>query len=216
MQAVKLEGMLRTDMSRGALTTERSKKNVPCVLYGGETVVHFYVSQKALKPLVYTPDFKKAEVTVSGQVHECIIQALQFDPINDAVTHVDFLQLTEGKTVIVNLPVKFVGVAKGVRAGGKLIPLLSKLKVKSTPAAFRTSLDINVEELELGKHIRVRDVNFEGMEIITAPNNPIVSTFVPRQMKQEEAAAAKPAAGAAAPAAAGAAAPAAAKPAAKK
>ena len=52
------------------------------------------------------------------------------------------------------------------------------------------------------------------MEIITAKNNPIVSAFVPRQLKQEEAAA-KPAAGAA-PAAAATPAAAAAKPAAKK
>ena len=202
MEAVKIEGMSRTDMSRKAITAERSKGNVPCVLYGGEQVIHFYVSAKALKPMVYTPDFKRAEVTVNGKSFQCFIQDIQFDPIKDNVKHVDFLELTEGKKVILDLPVKFVGTSKGVRAGGKLIPRLRKLKVKSLPSALRSNLEINVEELELGKNIRVKDVSFEGMEILTAPNNPIVSAFVTRQLKQAEEAAKPGAKAAAAPAAA--------------
>jgi large subunit ribosomal protein L25 len=203
MEAVKLEGMSRTDMSRKAITAERAKGNVPCVLYGGEQNVHFYVSAKALKTMVYTPDFKTAEVTVNGKSFVCFIQDVQFDPIKDNVTHVDFLELTEGKKVVVELPVKFVGTSKGVRAGGKLIPRLRKLKVKSLPSALRSNLEINVEELELGKNIRVKDVKFEGMDIITAANNPIVSAFITRQLKQaEEAAKSATPAKAAAPAAA--------------
>ncbi|MFM2224532.1 MAG: hypothetical protein RJA07_734 [Bacteroidota bacterium] len=202
MEAVKIEGMNRTDMSRSAITAERSKGNVPCVLYGGEQVVHFYVSAKALKPMVYTPDFKKAEVTVNGKSYLCIIQDLQFDPIKDNVKHVDFLELVEGKKIVVDIPVKFVGTSPGVKAGGKLLTRLRKLRVKSLPSALRTNLEISVETLELGKNIRVKDVSFEGMDIITASNNPIVSAFVPRQLKQEEAAAKPAAAAAAKPAAA--------------
>ena len=204
MEAVKLEGILRTDKSRQALREAREKGLIACVMYGGEKETHFFV---------YTPDFKKAEIALDGKTHLAIVQDLQFSPVEDKLVHIDFLELIGDKKVTVDLPVKFVGVSKGVRAGGKLLPRLRKLTVKSAPNALRATLDINVEELELGKHIRVRDVAFEGMEIITAKNNPIVSAFVPRQLKQEEAAA-KPAAGAAPAAAAPAAA--AAKPAAKK
>jgi large subunit ribosomal protein L25 len=206
MEAVKLDGTLRTDMSRQALRTAREKGSVACVMYGGESEVHFFVTSKSLKSLIYTPDFKKAEIAINGKTYTAIVQDTQFSPVEDKLVHIDFLELVGDKKVTVDLPVKFIGVAKGVRAGGKLLPRLRKLTVKSSPSSLRTSLDINVEELELGKHIRVRDVAFEGMEIITAKNNPIVSTFVPRQMKQEEATA-KPAAGAkaAAPAAAAAA-----------
>ena len=213
MEAVKLEGILRTDKSRQALREAREKGLIACVMYGGEKETHFFVSAKSVKPLVYTPDFKKAEIALDGKTHLAIVQDLQFSPVEDKLVHIDFLELIGDKKVTVDLPVKFVGVSKGVRAGGKLLPRLRKLTVKSAPNALRATLDINVEELELGKHIRVRDVAFEGMEIITAKNNPIVSAFVPRQLKQEEAAA-KPAAGAAPAAAAPAAA--ASKPAAKK
>jgi large subunit ribosomal protein L25 len=211
MDAIKIEAHLRTDLSKQATLKLRKTEQVPCVIYGGSEVMHFYVSSKAIRPLVYTPDFKIAHISLNGQTIEAIIQDKHFDPITDALAHVDFLQLT-GKAVTVELPVKFTGVAKGVRAGGKLIARLRKLKVSSLPSALRSNLEINVEELELGRHIRVKDVQFEGIDIVTAPNNPIVSAFVTRQLKQEEAskpAAAKPAAGAAA-------APAAAKPAAKK
>ncbi len=216
MESVKLEGIVRTDMSRKALSDARKQELVACVMYGGEKEIHFCVSAKALKTLNYTPELKKADITIDGKTHTCIVQDLQFHRIKDNVIHIDFLELIGDKKVTVDLPVKYIGVSKGVRAGGKLISRLRKLKVKSTPAGLRSALEINVEELELGKHIRVRDVAFEGIEIITAVNNPIVSAFVPRQLKQEEAAA-KPAAAAATPAA-GAAAPAAAaaKPAAKK
>ncbi len=206
MLAVNIQGEVRNSITKKATRDLRSSGNIPCVLYGGKENIHFSIKSKDIKGLVFTPEFKKAEITIGGNVHTAIVQDIQFNTISDKVNHIDFLELTPGKKVIVDLPLKFTGVAKGVKAGGKLIPRLRKLKVKSTPEALASHLDIKVEELELGKHIRVKELNFEGMEILTAPNNPVVSAFVPRVLKTEEVAAptaaAAPAAGAAAPAAA--------------
>jgi large subunit ribosomal protein L25 len=107
--------------------------------------------------------------------------------VDDELIHIDFLQLSEGKAVVVDIPVKFVGTSKGVRAGGKLIPRLRKLKVSALPSAMRPYLEVNVDDLDLGKHIRVRDLNFDGISIVTAAANPIVSALVTRQLKQAEA-----------------------------
>jgi large subunit ribosomal protein L25 len=204
MEAVKIDAVLRNDLSKQATTAIRKSGHVPGVIYGGKDPIHVTLSAKALKTLVFTPLFKTAEINVNGQTITCIIQDTQFNRLNESISHIDFLELVGDKKVVVELPLKFVGVAIGVKAGGKLIPRIRKLKVKSTPSALQSQLEVNVEALELGKHIRVKDVSFNGIEIITAPNNPICSAFVTRQLKQEEAAAAKaatPAKGAAAPAA---------------
>ncbi len=187
MDAIKINGQLRTDLSKQANNALRSNGMIPAVVYGGTETLHIAVSAREMRPLIYTPEFKKALIDINGTSYECIIQDSQFSVIDDECIHIDFLQLTEGKSVVVDIPVKFVGTSKGVRAGGKLIPRLRKLKVSALPSAMRPYLEVNVEDLDLGKHIRVRDINFDGINIVTAAANPIVSALVTRQLKQAEA-----------------------------
>jgi large subunit ribosomal protein L25 len=126
--------------------------------------------------------------------------------------HVDFLELVEDKKVIATLPIKFVGVPAGVKAGGKLVTKMKSLKVKVLPKYLKEHIEVNIDKLELNENVRVEDVVMDNMEVLNSPRIPIASVTLTRQLKQDEAAAPKPdAAVAATPAAATAAAPAAKK-----
>ena len=65
------------------------------------------------------------------------------------------------------VPVKLEGLADGVRAGGKLVQLQRTLKVKAVYTAIPEKLFINVTSLGLGKSIKVGDLSFEGLELVT-------------------------------------------------
>jgi len=212
MNTITIEGQLRTGFGKTATRQLRSQELVPGVIYGGAQEINFSAPAAAFKPLVYTPNFQFAEVKLDGKTYRTILKDLQFDKVNDHLIHVDLLELVDDKKVIADIPVKFTGIAKGVKDGGKLITKMKSLKVKTYPKYLKEQIEVPVDELDLNGNIRVEDVKIDNYEILNSPRIPIVSVVLTRQLKQEEAApGAAPAAGAAAPAAAAPAAPAAAE-----
>jgi large subunit ribosomal protein L25 len=214
MKTITIEGQLRTGFGKTATRQLRSQEQVPGVIYGGAQEINFSAPAAAFKPLVYTPSFQLAEVNVDGKIYQCILKDLQFDKVSDQLIHVDLMELVEDKKVIATIPLKFTGVSKGVKDGGKFIAKINSLKVKTYPKHLKEQIEVAIDNLELNGNIRVEDVKIAEYEILNSPRIPIASVVLTRQLKQEEAtapAAAPAAAKAAAPAAAAKAAPAAKK-----
>ena len=206
MKTITIEGQLRTELGKGATRQLRSQDKVPGVIYGGAKEINFSAPAMAFKSLVYTPDFKFAEIKLNGDTHRCILKDLQFDKVTDKLIHVDLLELVEDKKVIASIPLKFVGSPVGVKEGGKLHIKMKALKVKTYPKYLREHIDVNIDNLELNGNVRVEDVQVENYEIMNSPRIPVASVTLTRELKQEEAATtvatATPAAGAAGAAAA--------------
>jgi large subunit ribosomal protein L25 len=161
------------------------------VIYGGATEVNFYASAKAFKPLVYTSEFQLAEVTVDGKTYKCILKDLQFHKVSDALLHVDLLELVDNKKVVATLPLKLVGVAAGVKAGGKLVSKVKAVKVKAFPKDLREFIELDITNLELNENIRIQDINVPNIEVMNPPRIPVASVVMTRLLKQEETEAAK-------------------------
>lgn len=197
-------------MGKKATRQLRSQELVPGVIYGGAQEINFSAPAKAFKALVYTPSFQLADVTVDGTTYRCILKDLQFGKVSDELIHIDLLELVEDKKVIAQIPLKFTGVASGVKAGGRLVPKMKTLKVKTYPKYLREQIEVAVDALEIGENLRVQDVKDENYELMNSPRIPIVSVVTTRALRQEEASGggAAPAKGAAAKAAPAKAAPA--------
>jgi large subunit ribosomal protein L25 len=193
----------------------RREKQVPCVLYGGGSVTHFATDEAALGKVVHTAEAYRIELDLGGRKVMAKLQETQFHPVSDKILHADFIELAEDKPARVSLSLRLKGQPAGVRKGGKLNQTLRKLEVKGLPGQLPEHLEYDVEHVEIGQNVRVRDLKFSGLEVLNKPEEVVLKVSVPK--KEAEVAPA-----AAAPAAAAAAAPAAdakkaeAKPAAKK
>ena len=221
MKTITIEGQLRTETGKKVTRRLRSQGLVPGVIYGGAKEINFAAPVLAFKPLLYTPDFQLAEINVDGNSYRCILKDVQLNKVSDELAHLDFLQLVEDKKLIATIPIKFTGIAAGVKGGGKLETKMKTLRVKTYPKYLKENIEVDLTNLELNENIRVEDVKDENLEILNSPRIPIASVVLTRLLKQEEAAitpGAAPAAAApaAAPVAAAAAKPAAGKPAAAK
>ena len=191
MKTITIEGQLRTEFGKKATRQMRSQELVPGVIYGGAQEVNFAAPAKAFKPLVYTAQFQLAEVKVDGKTYRCILKDMQFDKVSDALIHVDLLELVDDKKVVATLPLKFVGNSIGVKDGGKLVTKMKSLKVKTLPKFLKENIEVDITNLAVNGNIRVEDVQADNMEIINSPRIPVASVVMTRQLKQEEAAAAK-------------------------
>lgn len=185
MKSVKIEGTHRTELGKKATRQLRSEGNVPGVIYGRENV-HFSAPQMDFRPLVYTPEFQLAEVTVNGKTHKCILKDLQFDVVTDELNHVDLLELNDDRKVIADLPLKFTGTSEGVKAGGRFVPKLKTLKVRTYPQHLQEAIEVSIDNLQIGENIRVEDVKADNMEIMNSPRIPIASVVTTRALRQAE------------------------------
>lgn len=186
MKSITIEGQIRTGFGKSATRQLRSEDKVPAVIYGGAKEINFSAPTAAFKNLVYTPEFMVAEVKVDGNIYKCVLKDIQFDKVTDALIHVDFMELVEGKKVTVDIPISYTGAPIGVKEGGKLVIKMKSLKVKVAPENLKEHIEVDLTDLKLNHNVRVEDVKAEGMEILNSPRIPIASVTTTRQLRQEE------------------------------
>lgn len=186
MQVFELKGELRTDLGKKATKVLREENKVPCVLYGGKENVHFSVVEKDLSKLIYTPLVYLVKVTVDGNSYDAVMREIQFHPVTDRILHIDFYQISAEKPVIMEVPVRLSGFAEGVQAGGKLVQVIRKLKVKALPANLPGEVELDVTTLGLGKSIKVKELSFDNFEIVNAKEVVIAQVKVTRASKSVE------------------------------
>ena len=183
MKTFQLTGQVREALGKKATRALRNNGLVPAILYGGEKEIHFQISEKDIRNLIYTPDIYLVELTIGGEKHTAIIQDTQFHPVQDKLLHIDFLEVTPDKPIQMEVPVKLEGLAEGVKQGGKLSLEVRKLRVKALYKYIPERLIIDVASLGLGKTYQVGDLHFDNMEIMNAKNVVVCSVKLTRAAK---------------------------------
>ena len=173
MKSIEVKGTARTIAERSsdqarALEAIRKDNGVPCVLYGGGENIHFTVPAEGLRNLVYTPHIYVVDLIIDGKKVNAILKDIQFHPVKDNILHVDFYQIDEAKPIVMEVPVQLEGLAEGVKAGGKLVLQMRKLKVKALYNIIPEKLIVNVSHLGLGKTVKVGELSYEGLELLNA------------------------------------------------
>jgi len=183
MKSIEIKGELRKATGKKDSKGLRKEEKVPCVIYGGKENIHFSVLEKELKKLVFTPNVYLVDLDLDGKKHKAIVQDIQFHAVTDRVIHIDFLEIFEDKKVVINIPVVMQGLAEGVKAGGKLQVLNRKLKVKALFKDLPDTLDINVENVTLGKNVKVGELAFDNLEMLNDANTVVASVKLTRAAK---------------------------------
>ena len=198
MREINVTGKSRSNLGKKASKEMRKEGLIPCNLYGEKKnadgqpeALSFAVPMAELRKVVYTPHIYVVNLDIDGQKHTAIMKELQFHPVTDALLHADFYEINEEKSIAIGIPVNLVGLAQGVRDGGRLSLSIRKLVVKAPYKQIPEKLDIDVTALTIGKSIKAGEVSFEGLEVVT-PKDVIVCT-----VKMTRAAAAAAAAAAA-------------------
>jgi large subunit ribosomal protein L25 len=180
MKSISINGTKRAAQTKQENIRLRAEGKVPCVLYGGKEQIHFSTPALSLKGLVYTPNVYTVELNIDGTSYKAVMKDIQFHAVSDRINHIDFLELDEKKKITIEVPVKVSGNAVGVRAGGQLVTKTRRLKVSALPKDLPDSIDISINELNIGDDIRVRDIKLKGVEILNSPNSVLTAVKITR------------------------------------
>ena len=215
MQTYKLTAEPRVDLGKKAAKNLRATGKIPVVLNGGEPfelpfkgtlqpgekiveiengrgiiTTDLTVTNEAVRKLIYTPDIFAIELEYNGGKKMAVLREIQFHPVKDNILHLDLLEVTDSKPVIMSVPVKLEGHAEGVKAGGKLTMSMKKLKVRAIYTQIPERLVINVDHLGLGKTLQIGELHFPGLEMVTPKEAVVCAVQLTRAARGAAAAAA--------------------------
>lgn len=179
----------KRETGKKAVKAVRNNSLVPGVFYGkNNEPVSICANVLDLRPIVYTDQTKVFDLEVEGSSStvSCVLKDIMFNPVTDKIVHFDLLALTEGRKIIVQIPLRLVGQAPGVKNGGILSQVIRRVKVKTTPESLPEFIEVNISGLEIGKSVNLDTLRTDKFEIMIK-ENPIVCTILaPRVRKAEE------------------------------
>ena len=197
MEEISLNGTKRTETGKKCSKELRKQGLIPCNIYGeakGENGLpvaeQFTIAFNEIRKAVYTPDVLVCNINLDGTVKTAVIKELQFHPVTDALMHADFYEVNETKPITIGIPVNLVGLAQGVRDGGRMSLSIRKIAVTAPYKQIPEKLDVDVTALKIGKSIKVGSLHYDGLELATGKEVIVCSVKMTRAAAAAAAAAA--------------------------
>ncbi len=181
MSEISVQAAKRALTTNGAVNKLRREGNVPGVYYTkGTDPISISLSERSLKPLVYTSETHIVNLIIDGTEYKSILKNIQFDPVTDRIIHVDFIGISADQVIEVEVPVILTGQARGVRDGGLVQHTMHKIKVSCLPSYIPEHISIDITNLGLNQSVHVKDLKIENVTFLQHDDVIIVAVVAPR------------------------------------
>ena len=184
---IKVDATLRELGKKSDLNKFRREGLIPAVIYGEGKIG----TNILLKNIDFQKQYKKSigevaifELNLAGKKINAFIKDKQIHPVSREFVHVDFVELHPGKPITLNVPIHFIGVAKGTKEGGLLELLLREIEVTCLPNDIPEEIDIDVSGLGIGDSIHFKDIQLA--EHITSSMSDVTTLAAVRAPKKAE------------------------------
>lgn len=195
MKEINVNGKKRELTGKKATKQLRKEGYVPCNLYGENKnsdgkpqALAFAVLSTDLRKVIYTSHVYIVNLNIDGEHHPAIMKEIQFHPTTDQVLHIDFYEINEEKPITIGIPVHLVGLAQGIRDGGRMNLSIRKIEVTAPYQQIPEQLDVDVTDLRIGKSIKVGQLSYEGLEFATSKEVVVCSIKMTRAASKNAAA----------------------------
>ena len=180
---MKLNMLKRVGEKKGEVKAMRREGNIPSILYSQKRPTEnvaingteFGACLRSLVPgrlstTVFVLSDGKAEI-------KALIKDIQYHPTTYQVLHLDFVELLDGISVQLKVPVECTGMAEcpGIKLGGFLRQVIRYVKVECQPKAIPVKFDVNVKDLGMRQSLRVNEIQMpEGVRPLTKQDEVVV------------------------------------------
>lgn len=183
----------RERAGKGSSRAARRAGRIPAVVYGDKKSPEMItISQNELVRLMKRGTFLTSlfEIELNGKKQRVLPRDLQLDPVFDNPLHVDFLRLSKGATVVIEVPVNFTDEedCPGLKRGGVLNVVRHTIECSCPAEAIPDKLEVSLAGMEINDSIHISQVAMpEGVEPTISDRDFTVATVVaPSGLKTEE------------------------------
>ncbi len=161
---------------------------VPAIVYGPKLKAMSITIKKRNLMALFAKITRSTQIELQFADEEkninAYIKTIQYDPITDQPIHVDFYHPEQGHPLKLNVPIKIVGEAVGVKDGGGILDqLMETIPVLGKPGDIPALIEIDVKELKIGEAIRVEEVDFGQSEPLLPLTHRLVTVLSPRRVE---------------------------------
>jgi len=193
-QTIELTAQARDRVGKGAARELRRQGLVPAVIYGGKQppltiAVPYNLAQRA----IYAGGFLShvIDLDVDGTKHKVIPRDYQLDPVKDFAVHIDFLRVTKGATLDVEVAVHFKNEEQspGLKRGGTLNIVRHTIEVSAPADAIPEEIVVDLTGLEIGDSVHISAISLpKGVTATITDRDFTIATIVaPSALRSEEA-----------------------------
>ncbi|MBI4228999.1 MAG: 50S ribosomal protein L25 [Deltaproteobacteria bacterium] len=179
----------RYRLGKGGARQVRREGDIPSILYGRETEpIPLVVNPNDLKQALSTEAGENTllEIKIQGDGEEfsklALLRDIQFDYLTSKPIHLDFQEVLMKEKLHVRVPVKFVGLATGVRnEHGILEEILREIEIECFPKDIPNFFEVDVSELGLGDSIHIGDLKIsEDLTVLHEHDDTVVTVLAPK------------------------------------
>ena len=158
---------------------------VPAILYGGAAPVAVTLDPRDIMKLLHGQTRGAALLNIQldddPALRAAIIRDLQYDPVSEAIIHVDLQEVTMDRPITVIVAVHAVGEAAGVKEqSGILEMILREVQVSCLPRLIPQRIEADVSALMIGNVLTVANlVAPEGVRILNDPGQAVATVSPP-------------------------------------
>ncbi len=169
----------------GSLNTLRRKGKIPAVLYGkGISPQLLTVKEHEAQKEVELNSF--IDLKLNGQTYRVMVRDIQKDPIKSSLLHIDFLKVEMNQPLEAEVPIRMIGEAPGVKAGGILQQNLHSVNVRALPSKIPEVLEVDVSLLEIGDSVTAEDLKLpEEVELLHIDLENAIASVTPPAREEE-------------------------------
>lgn len=171
----------------------RAADLIPAVLYGaGRDTVPITIERTKIQEVFRHGAgentiflLKRVE---SDQQRHARIREMQVDPVSREVLHIDFQRVLMDELIRVDVPIRPVGEAKGVKdQGGVLDQVTREVAVECLPGDIPEAIEVDVSSLAIGDHLEAGQLSLpEGVTLLEEPDRVIVSVAYAARIEEPE------------------------------
>jgi len=190
---ISLDATLRTNKTKGQLSTIRLNGNVPAIIYGGkEENEKISISKKILKSTIEKENFLSSIITISvnGKNQNVLPREIIYDVLTDEPIHVDFLRVVPGVKIRIEVPVEFINHEKspGLKRGGVLNIVRRKVELKCPSEKIPEKLTLDLDGIDIGESFKISSVKLESDVVPTIQGRDFViaTLAAPTVIKEPE------------------------------
>ncbi|MCQ9207798.1 MAG: 50S ribosomal protein L25 [Omnitrophica bacterium] len=186
MEKIKLKATPREEIGKEKVKKLRALGLIPAVVYKGKNSLNIKVSAKDLNKVIHT---KAGEnVVVSLEIEDAktkkpktvIIKEIQYHVLKGDTLHIDFNEISLTEVLTIKVPIAAKGEPKGAKEGGVLEHVFWELEVECLPEQIPENILIDINSMEVGDSILVKDLKIPaGVKVLADPEATVVSLAIP-------------------------------------
>jgi large subunit ribosomal protein L25 len=175
----------RSGSGKGAARSVRREGRIPAVIYGGgQAPESITIDYKTINQLIYAGHFLTTifEIEVDGKKQRAIPRDYQLDVVRDTPLHVDFLRLTAGSTLRVDVPVHFLNMdtCPGIKKGGTLNVVRHTIEMRVPADNIPDGIEVDLAGADINESIHISAIKLpEGCRPLIRDRDFTVATIAP-------------------------------------